>query len=162
MPKSIVSILAIFSVLPTMAIANVTVSGLVTDEEGEPFPGAAIKVVGTTKGVSADMDGFFTIENLSENQKIEISVLGYEPQTIPATAGQNLKITLLPKDTAIKEAIISAKAPKDCEPRKNEKEVVKDPQTQKCYVVSCISDRYKLINEQTAYRNQKLISFNTS
>lgn len=36
---------------------RVTLSGKVTDHNGEPLPGATIQIKGSTRGVIADMDG---------------------------------------------------------------------------------------------------------
>ncbi|WP_373494382.1 carboxypeptidase-like regulatory domain-containing protein, partial [Aquiflexum sp.] len=40
---------------------DVQVSGKVTDENGEPLPGASVTVAGTTTGTVTDMDGNYTI-----------------------------------------------------------------------------------------------------
>ena len=68
MKRYIVSFLAIFSVLPAMA--NITVSGKVFDENNEPLLGAAVLVSGTTTGVSTDENGSFSINNVPENNMI--------------------------------------------------------------------------------------------
>lgn len=41
------------------------VKGQVVDEKGEPIIGASISVKGTTNGVITDMDGNFTLNNIS-------------------------------------------------------------------------------------------------
>ena len=50
-------------------------TGKVVSDSGETLPGAAVRVVGSTRGVTTDLDGSFTIE-VSENDKLEISYLG--------------------------------------------------------------------------------------
>jgi len=39
-------------------------TGKVLDDNGEPLPGAAIVVKGSTRGVTTDLDGSFDIEVL--------------------------------------------------------------------------------------------------
>ena len=41
---------------------NVKISGIVTDEEGEPLPGTSIVLKGTTIGTTTDMNGQFKLE----------------------------------------------------------------------------------------------------
>ena len=47
--------------IPTAAFAQLTITGAVTDERGEPLPGASIGVVGTTIGTTAAADGQFAL-----------------------------------------------------------------------------------------------------
>ena len=42
--------------------SQTTVSGLITDENGVPLPGASVIEEGTQNGVSADFDGIYSIE----------------------------------------------------------------------------------------------------
>ncbi|MEQ9581867.1 MAG: carboxypeptidase-like regulatory domain-containing protein, partial [Arenibacter sp.] len=48
-------------------IIQQTVSGVVTDNDGNPLPGANIVEKGTTNGVTADFDGNYTIAVSNEN-----------------------------------------------------------------------------------------------
>ena len=41
------------------------VKGQVVDVNGEPIIGASVKVKGTSTGTITDMDGFFTLDNMS-------------------------------------------------------------------------------------------------
>ncbi|WP_052695568.1 carboxypeptidase-like regulatory domain-containing protein [Hymenobacter sp. AT01-02] len=43
------------------AVADVTISGRVTQENGDPLPGVTIIVKGTTLGTSSNSDGGFTL-----------------------------------------------------------------------------------------------------
>ena len=47
--------------IPATAFAQLTITGAVTDERGEPLPGASVGVVGTTIGTTADADGQFAL-----------------------------------------------------------------------------------------------------
>ena len=47
--------------IPATAFAQLTITGAVTDERGEPLPGASIGVVGTTIGTTAAADGQFAL-----------------------------------------------------------------------------------------------------
>src|SRR5690606_14809032 len=43
----------------TPVVAEVTVSGTVSDQNGEPLPGVTVSVPGTTIGTATDLDGGF-------------------------------------------------------------------------------------------------------
>ncbi|NDV82626.1 TonB-dependent receptor [Bacteroides sp. 51] len=58
------------------------VQGTVTDREGSPIPGANILWAGTTKGAITTADGRFSIDKPSGNQKLIVSFIGYENDTI--------------------------------------------------------------------------------
>ena len=60
---------------------QVTVSGTVTDTTGEPIIGASVIVVGTTTGVSTDIDGHYSVSADKAGQ-IKVTYIGYLPQTI--------------------------------------------------------------------------------
>ncbi|EPR67088.1 TonB-dependent receptor [Cyclobacterium qasimii M12-11B] len=42
-------------------MADVTVTGTVTDQNGEPIPGATISLPGTTIGTATDLDGKYSL-----------------------------------------------------------------------------------------------------
>ena len=78
----------------TLAFAQGTVSGSISDDEGAPLPGATIIEVGTNNGVSTDFDGNFTINLSSENASLLISYVGYASQTVPVDGRDNINISL--------------------------------------------------------------------
>ncbi|KAA2240381.1 TonB-dependent receptor [Chitinophaga agrisoli] len=82
----------------------ITVSGRVTDEKGEPVPGATIRVQGTNSGTAADADGRYTIK-VPQNSTLIITFLGYAPQTVTA-AGGTLNVKLALSQTALTETVV--------------------------------------------------------
>ena len=68
-----------------------TVTGIVTDEKGEPLIGATVKIAGTSIGVATDLDGKFTLTLPAKKNKIDISYVGYTTQHIEAAPGEALK-----------------------------------------------------------------------
>jgi hypothetical protein len=49
----------------TMVFAQTTISGKVTDAQGEAMPMASIKVKGTVTGTTADVEGNFSLTVIS-------------------------------------------------------------------------------------------------
>jgi outer membrane receptor protein involved in Fe transport len=90
--------------------AQTTVSGTVTDADGEPLPGANIKVERKSVGTNTDYDGKFTMKvNDAPPFNIEISMLGYKTQKVAITKNnQNVSVTLTENATSLDEVVISA------------------------------------------------------
>lgn len=84
-----------------------TVKGVVKDDMGDTLPGANILVKGTTRGVTTDIDGTFSIE-VSDSDILEISYLGMETQTHPVKGKKEFNIVLVPKTDELEEVTVVA------------------------------------------------------
>jgi TonB-dependent starch-binding outer membrane protein SusC len=93
--KSLV-LLALFSALSNFAIAQKTISGLITDADNkEPLVGAAIVVTGTTKGTLTDVDGKYTLEAVpADATSLTISFTGYANQTVAIGSSNTINVAL--------------------------------------------------------------------
>lgn len=83
------------------------ITGTVIDDLGTSLPGVAVQVVGTPRGVTTDIDGTFTLDVLSTD-KLNISYLGMEPQTIPVGNKTVFNIKLLPRVDELDEVTVVA------------------------------------------------------
>ena len=86
-----------------------TVSGTVTDDSGQPLPGANVVVVGTSQGAVSDFDGKFSI-NLSTQPPfdLQVSSVGFETQTV-TVADLSLSVSVTMKEgNSLDEVIVSA------------------------------------------------------
>ncbi len=81
-----------------------TVRGRVTDEEGEPLPGASVLEKGTTNGASTDLDGNFSVE-VSEEAILVISFIGYTPQEVSVNGRSQIDVQLNP-DAGLLESVV--------------------------------------------------------
>ena len=87
------------------------VTGTVTDlKDGQPIPGASIKVAGMALGTSTDFDGKYTLEvSHSIPFTIEVSNLGYVVQTFEITENdQVVDVVLAEAETNLNEVVVSA------------------------------------------------------
>lgn len=77
----------------------VTVSGQVTDSQGQPIIGASVIVQGTTLGVSTDANGHFSLEvpAPATSRILEASYLGYE--TASVAVGSRTTFYIILKET---------------------------------------------------------------
>lgn len=82
------------NVLSVISSNFLGVEGVVVDETGNPVVGATIKIKGLTNvGVVTDIDGRFTIKNVSGGTLI-VTYIGYKVKEVPFKAGQSLKIVI--------------------------------------------------------------------
>lgn len=69
------------------------ISGKILDENGQPLPGAAIKVKGTALAATSDNIGNFSMPNAPDNSVLVISYLGYETKEITATSTMTISLS---------------------------------------------------------------------
>lgn len=93
--------------LPQPQQDNRKLTGKVLDINGESLPGATVAVVGSTRGVSTDLDGSFTID-VKSTDKLEIAFLGMESQVILVGKQSNITVILKEKTNELEEATIVA------------------------------------------------------
>lgn len=84
--------------------SSVTVTGVVTDDAGEPIIGATVKVPGTTKGSITDLDGKYTIQ-VPRGTAIEVSYVGYATQKFNATDTRH-NVVLLEDKRSLEEVVV--------------------------------------------------------
>ncbi|GHV48172.1 SusC/RagA family TonB-linked outer membrane protein [Bacteroidia bacterium] len=73
-----------------------TVTGTVTDVSGEPLIGVNVSVKGTTNGAITDIDGKYTLQQVSSQSVLVFSYIGYTSQEI--TVGNQRTINIQLKD----------------------------------------------------------------
>ena len=98
------SLVGIFSSHAVMAQSR-TVSGTVIDETGTPMIGLTVIVTGTTNGVTTDIDGNYQI-NVSGNETLTFSYLGYETQIVAVDGRNRVDIQLMPDTELLSDAIV--------------------------------------------------------
>ncbi|GHT67930.1 SusC/RagA family TonB-linked outer membrane protein [Bacteroidia bacterium] len=75
------------------AQSGMTAKGRITDAAGEPLPGAAVLVLGSTRGVTSDENGRFELTNVSVGTKFKITYLGMIDKNV-TFEGKELEIVL--------------------------------------------------------------------
>lgn len=83
------------------------ISGVVKDPTGEPIIGANVVVKGTTTGVMTGLDGDFALE-VPADAILEISYLGYAPQSIPVKGQTVFNVTLNEDTQKLDEVVVTA------------------------------------------------------
>lgn len=87
MPRLILCLL--FSVLSLASVyGQRTVSGRVTDANGQPVVGAAVMIPGTTTGTVTDVDGRYTLSVANDTQEFSVTFIGYKAGSIDVAGGR--------------------------------------------------------------------------
>ena len=80
--RKLLSLMVIGSLCCTMAFGQTrSVTGKIVDDKGNPVPYASVKVKGNTRGVSADVNGVFSIK-VNSGDVLEVSAVGQKTSTI--------------------------------------------------------------------------------
>jgi len=100
----------LFMVMSFMALAQTrTVKGVVYEEEtGETIPGAAVTLVGTTKGVVTDINGAFSFSGLKSSDKLKFDFFGKEPQIVNVGDLTNIIVKLRDAVNELDDAVVVA------------------------------------------------------
>jgi len=75
-------------------LAQVRVSGTVTDADGVALPGVAIIQVGTTVGTTSDLDGNYALNVSSANATLQFSFVGMTTVTEPLNGRTTVNVTM--------------------------------------------------------------------
>lgn len=89
-------------------IDDKTIMGTVLDENGEPLPGATIRVEGTNQVAATDIEGNFSILAAKKNPTILITYVGMKPVTLHID-GKNgyLQIKMEPNPSLMDEVVVT-------------------------------------------------------
>lgn len=94
------------TVAQQQAVRNIT--GVVKDATGEPLPGVAVLVKGSTNGVVTDLDGKFTINAVSDDDILVFSFIGMTTQEVAVGSQQTLDIVLKDDAVGLGEVVVAA------------------------------------------------------
>ena len=92
-------------VTPALA-ADVTVSGIVTDETGDGMPGVSVVVKGTQRGTTTNADGRFTLNVPNTTSVLVFSFVGYPPQEVTVGNQTQLNVSLKADTKSLSEVIV--------------------------------------------------------
>ncbi len=97
---------SVFLLFSLFSVGQSSLTGVVSDENGVPLPGANVVIDGTSTGVSTDFDGNFEI-TANQGQVLAISFIGYTTEYITVSGQSNLNISLQ-LDNELEEVVVTA------------------------------------------------------
>lgn len=84
------------------------ISGKVVDKDGNPLIGVNILVKGKEKGTSSDFEGNFSLQEISDNDILVVSYIGYQTQEVPVEGRSTITITLLDDSQLLDQVVVTA------------------------------------------------------
>ena len=100
----ILLVLLSFSFSTIVQAQNITVTGSVEDQNGEPLIGVTVAELNTTNGAITDIDGNFSIKCV-KGSTLKFSYIGYKDVTKVVTESK-LKIVLIEDSQALDEVVV--------------------------------------------------------
>ncbi len=100
------ALLVCLIMLPSILLAQTTVTGTVTDKaDAMPLPGVNVIIKGTSRGTATDFDGKYSLE-VNQGETIVISYLGYTTQEIVFEGQTTIDITLEEDAAQLDEVVL--------------------------------------------------------
>lgn len=86
-----------------------TLSGLITDIDGEPLAGAVVRIDGTSFACSANVEGKYQLKaRLKKGDLIKVTFLGMNPVEVIYDGQSKLDFTLAPDSNSLDEVVVTA------------------------------------------------------
>lgn len=98
-------LLLVVGTLCSFTHAQVTVSGVVADQKGEPLPGVSVIIKGTTQGTITDFDGNYKVTAPS-GSIVEFSYIGYKTQEFTINENRVLNVVLIESSELLDEVVV--------------------------------------------------------
>jgi len=84
----------------------IDVTGLISDEDGNPLVGASIIVKGTEQGATTDSKGNFVLKQINEKAILIISFVGFETQQITLSGNKIINVKLKQASNVLNETVV--------------------------------------------------------
>ena len=97
----------LISIREKKTIQLINITGKITDEDGNPIPGATIIIHGTTQGVASDSDGKYSLP-VRPDDVLQVSFIGYKTEVVAVKGKTKINITLNPTAENIEEVQVVA------------------------------------------------------
>jgi TonB-linked SusC/RagA family outer membrane protein len=88
------------------AMAQRTITGVVTDQSGEPLIGASVAVKNAGAGAITDVNGRYSIQAPREDAILVFSYTGYVTKEAPVGTGNSLDIALSENENVMDEVVV--------------------------------------------------------
>lgn len=99
------SLLVLFFSVEVFA-QQISVSGIVKDEQGEAVIGANVVVKGATIGSITDMEGKFSLHKVQDGSVLEVSFIGYLTQSVKVNGSKPITIILKEDTKTLDEVVV--------------------------------------------------------
>jgi TonB-linked SusC/RagA family outer membrane protein len=87
---------------------KIIIKGVITDDAGQPLPGANIKIKGTHTGSTTDEQGHFTLTADKKDAILSISYTGYDKQEVAVPTNNYVQVKLVRSGNMLDEVVTIA------------------------------------------------------
>ena len=105
--RKIVSLLVMLVLYSTLAIAQTTITGKVTDEKGRPIEGASVVEKKSQKGTVTGADGSFKI-SVKSGEILLISGVGFSKKEVTVSGAEEISVTLTSISNDLSEVVVTS------------------------------------------------------
>ncbi len=88
--------------------ADFQVTGVISDDKGEPLPGVTVSLKGTTLGTTSNADGKYSLSLPDGNGTLVFSFIGYLSEEAAVNNRASINVTLLPDIQSLSEVVVTA------------------------------------------------------
>ncbi|MDR2233513.1 MAG: TonB-dependent receptor [Tannerella sp.] len=85
---------------------SITVTGAVTDNQGEPLPGVSISIRGTTQGTVTDANGAYSLNVPNSDAVLEFTYVGFNKQDITVGSQRVINVTMIEETSQLDEVVV--------------------------------------------------------
>ncbi len=111
---SVVNLFALIAVPPVYSdnetglqqAAQKTISGAITDQNGQPLAGVTVQVKGTTLGTLTDASGKYTLVNVPQDAILVVTFVGMTSQEIQVRNQSRVDVTMQESTVALDEIVV--------------------------------------------------------
>lgn len=103
--RMLIALLMVFFCGQIQAQTGKTISGTVTDPNGEPLPGVTVIVQGTSNGTISDLDGKYSI-TAPQGATLVFTFIGFDNQVVQVGAGSTYNVKMEESSQQLDEVVI--------------------------------------------------------
>ena len=93
-------------IAPKAILQQITITGKVTDANGNLLPGASVVVKGTVQGTVTDINGAYSLQVPNENTTLVFSFVGFTTQEFLVGNQRTINVTLNEEASTIEEVVV--------------------------------------------------------
>lgn len=83
-----------------------TITGKVTDSKNTPLEGVSVTISGTTRGVTTNSAGVFSISNVPENARLIFSYTGFASKSVAVKGTAPMTVSLTEQVTGLSDVVV--------------------------------------------------------
>lgn len=106
MKKVLTLLFFLWGVGMSIVLAQSKITGTVVDTNNIPIIGASVLIEGTNIGTITNIDGHFTLDDVSSSNSLKITYIGYISQKIPVRNQKNFQIILEEESRTLEELVV--------------------------------------------------------